>query len=63
MDSAGRRELPLPKQLGLSRIFSLDHHFRIYRWNDSRAVEVVPRARRIRRYVTIATAIVATISI
>ena len=34
--------LVVAEHLGVSRIFSLNHHFRVYRLNDSQAFEVVP---------------------
>jgi predicted nucleic acid-binding protein len=42
MDLAESSLVVAAERLGLSRIFSLDHHFRVYRLNDSQAFEVVP---------------------
>ena len=42
MDLADASLVVAAETLGVSRLFTLDHHFRIYRRNDSEAFEVVP---------------------
>jgi predicted nucleic acid-binding protein len=42
MDLADASLVAAAEALGVSRIFSLDHHFRVYRLADSGAFEVVP---------------------
>jgi predicted nucleic acid-binding protein len=42
MDLADASLVAAAEALGLARIFSLDHHFRIYRLKDARAFDVVP---------------------
>ena len=42
MDLADASLVVAAEHLGISRIFTLDHHFRVYRLKDSQAFEVVP---------------------
>lgn len=42
MDLADASLVATAERLGLTRIFTLDHHFRVYRLSGSRAFEVVP---------------------
>ena len=42
MDLADASLVAAAESLGISRIFTLDHHFRIYRLRGTQALEVVP---------------------
>ncbi len=44
MDLADASLVATAEQRGLSQIFTLDHHFRIYRLGGARSFEVVPNS-------------------
>jgi predicted nucleic acid-binding protein len=42
MDLADASLVAAAERLGTRRIFTLDHHFRVYRLNDARTFDIVP---------------------
>lgn len=42
MDLADASLVAIAERLGRTRIFTLDHHFRVYRLKDSRTFDIVP---------------------
>ena len=42
MDLADASLVATAERLGATRIFTLDHHFRVYRLKDSRPFDIIP---------------------